>query len=369
MINVLVTGSDGFLGKNLCIQLKENNNYIVNECNRKTSRDELQSYIKSADIIFHLAGTNRSSKNEDFKVNNEKFTHEICVIMQQLNVSPRIVFSSTIKVTENNPYGTSKKDAETHLETFANQNNSGLAIFRLPNLYGKWSRPNYNSVIATFCHNISRNLKIEIINGERTIEFAYVDDVVKDFIEIINTNFSDILFPKLKQSYKSNLNRIVKLLRSFSSMRDTLDILDCKDGFTKSLYSTYLSYVPPDNYFYDLVKNSDDRGDFVEFLKGKEFGQISYFSSKPGVTRGLHYHHTKTEKFLLIEGEAEFVSKDINTGKIFRLNVVSSQPQVIDTIPGCIHAITNTGKKDMKVIVWANEIFDKDKPDTIAKEI
>lgn len=369
MTDILVTGSNGFLGKNLITHLKQNDSFVINECNKQTKKEELQNYLKSADIIFHLAGTNRSSIDDEFKENNANFTQEICMMMEQLNVSPRIVYSSTVKFNENSLYGTSKRNAENHLESFAKKNNSGLAIFRLPNLFGKWSKPNYNSVIATFCHNISRKKEITINDGNRMIEFAYVDDVVEDFIAIINKDFNKILFPKVKQTYKSNLNEIVELLKSFSSIGENLEILNFNNGFTKSLYSTYLSYVPSNNYYYDLVKNSDDRGDFVEFIKSKEGGQISYFTSKPGVTRGLHYHHTKTEKFLIIEGEAEFVSKNLDSEEIFKINVNSSEPQVIDTIPGCVHAITNVGKTDLKALVWANEIFDKDKPDTIAEEI
>ncbi len=268
-----------------------------------------------------------------------------------------------------NPYGRSKLHAEIHLLNLYMATGNNIYIYRLPNVFGKWCRPNYNSVVATFCHNISRGLPIQVNNPETELSLVHVDDVISSFIDILKNQPDDQLYKYVSPVYDIKLGALADQLVRFRDSRETLVTEPVGNGFTRVLYATYISYISPDKFKYSLAKREDQRGCFVEMLKTQDSGQFSFFTAHPGITRGGHYHHIKTEKFLVIKGEARFGFRHIGTNETFEIVTTGEHPEIVETVPGWSHDITNIGDEEMVVMLWANEIFDANRPDTIAHKV
>ena len=367
---VLITGSEGFIGKNLSINIGSKLPEIkILKFNRGHDINDLNKMIKEADFLFHLAGENRPKSIDNFYEVNHGLTEEICNLLKSNKKDIPIVFASSTKVDEENDYGKSKLAAEECLINLYNNGFSKVNIFRLANVFGKWCKPNYNSVVATFCHNIIRGLDIVIDDASSKIDLIYIDDLVKVFIDLLEnkTNSSELIHTI--DSYSTTVGELASDINLIHEKRLSQYVEDVGSGYMRALYSTYLSYLDKDNFIHDLISNNDERGNFVEMLKTKNSGQVSFFSAHPGVTRGGHYHHTKNEKFLVILGTAKFRFKNMLNQEYFEINVNSNKPQIVETVPGWAHDITNIGESEMLVMLWSNEVYDEKNPDTFWEEI
>ena len=367
-MKILVTGSRGFLAKNLIIKLRENGYTDILSYNRSHTLKTLNKFIEECDIIFHLAGKNRSKNNKEFEEVNYELTKYICdrVVIAQKRIP--IIYSSSILASKGNYYGRSKKKAENYLLKYSNINKSKTYIYRLPNIFGKWAKPNYNSVIATFCHNIANNKKIDIYDKSQTLSLIHIDDVVEIFLSHLKKNNYKSGYKKINKIHSVKLIKIAEYLEYFKKTNLNLDFSNNKDSFKKKLYSTYISYLPKNKFSYFLKNNFDNRGNFVEITKNSD-GQHSYFTAKPKITRGNHYHHMKVEKFLILKGVAEFKFKHIISNITYKIKVKAEDNKVVISIPGWAHSVTNIGKSEMIVFLWANEVYNKNKPDTYSHEV
>jgi len=367
-MRILITGANGFIARNLSVHLKEMDGVSVLEFSRKNTQQELINMCSDADAVVHLAGINRPENDDEFSEGNHHLTEVICNALKSTGRKIPILFTSSIQAKLNNPYGSSKLAAENAINSYSKTTGSNVFIYRLPNVFGKWCKPNYNSVVATFCYNIVNNLEVNISDPNVELNLVYIDDVVKDFVskifpkEITNTT-------EVNPVYNIKLSELATLVRTFRDDNELLNIERVGDGLTRCLYSTYLSYKTPDMFSYKLMSHKDNRGVFVEMLKTKDSGQFSYFTAHPGVTRGGHYHHSKNEKFLVIKGDAKFKFRNIVTNESFELNTSGQTPEVVETIPGWSHDITNEGDEEMIVMLWANEIFDSKNPDTYSSSL
>ncbi|MBT4434873.1 SDR family oxidoreductase [bacterium] len=364
---ILVTGANGFIGKNLITKLNELDNYDIITFNRKNKLKELNKIVSKSDLIIHLAGENRPKDISDFSKVNSLLTKELCKTIEKTGRNIPLIFSSSVQAKDDNPYGLSKKEAENTIISFHKKTRNPCVIYRLPGVFGKWCKPNYNSVVATFCYNIANGNSISISDPSKVISLVYIDDVINNFLNlVINSNFdSKLIQREITPIYSTNLTDLANQIHAFSNCRTNLITESVGAGFKRALYSTYLSYLPPENFSYSLPQHADSRGVFVEMLKTSNSGQFSFFTSRPGITRGSHYHHTKTEKFLVVKGKAKFGFRHIITNETYELFTSSEKPQVVETVPGWTHDIKNVGDEEMVAILWANEIFDPNVPDTI----
>jgi UDP-2-acetamido-2,6-beta-L-arabino-hexul-4-ose reductase len=369
-MNVLVTGSSGFVGRNLVSWLKKIEDYRVLEFDIDNTDQDLSDALTQADYIIHLAGVNRPQSEEEFKRGNVALTERICQQLLAAGRSTPILLSSSIQAELDNPYGVSKRQAEEVLADYAQRSGARVVIFRLTNVFGKWCRPNYNSVVATFCHNVANDLPIAISDPRREIEFIHVDDVIGCFWDELKVDGpSGVHYRAGRPSYPITLGRLADLLRSFRSSRQSLIVPDFSDPFTHKLYGTFLSYLAPNDFAYDLTMRTDERGSLAEFVKSRPFGQIFVSRTKPGITRGNHYHHTKTEKFLVLEGEAVVRFRQIKSIEVIEYVVRGEDFRVLDIPTGYTHSIENVGSGELITLFWASEIFDPDRPDTIWEEV
>ena len=366
-MKIVVTGSRGFMGKNLCVFLREQN-YEVLEIHRETNHSDFLSYLSKADFVFHLAGVNRPENPAEFQVGNVDLTQLIINVLTQSNRGIPIVLASSTQVDYDNDYGASKLSAERLVENYSKATGAPSYIYRLPNVFGKWAKPNYNSFIATFCYNTISSDEIIINDPDALVRLVYIDDVCASFLELLDGKASSG-FQKLPAEFNTTVGQVANIISSFRSSRTTLITERVGAELTRALYSTYLSYTPPEQFNYSVPSYADERGVFCEMLKTKDSGQFSFFTAHPGITRGGHYHHTKNEKFLVIKGEAVFKFENISTGQRHELTVNGSNPEIVETVPGWTHDITNSGDEELIVMLWANEIFDRQRPDTITKEL
>ncbi|MFN3320612.1 MAG: UDP-2-acetamido-2,6-beta-L-arabino-hexul-4-ose reductase [Allorhizobium sp.] len=375
-MRVLITGADGFLGKNLQLHLSSRGDVEVSLFCRRHSVEQLSEMLHGVDFVFHLAGINRPKDPAEFLVGNTHLTRELCVALANLATKTGrkvpVVYTSSTQAVRDNSYGESKRAAEDAL--FALQSTHGVPVhvFRLPNVFGKWSKPNYNSVVATFCYNIARGLPIEINDDTAALTLVYVDHVIERFISIIDGSDLDVNssgFSSVHPQYTMTVGEVADLIKSFKDSRDTLVVGHVGSGFVRAMYSTYVSYLPPVEFAYAIPVHADQRGVFVEMLKTSDCGQVSYFTAHPGVTRGGHYHHSKTEKFLVIKGRAQFKFRHVHTGEVYELVTSGEKSEVVETVPGWAHDITNVGDDEMIVLLWANEVFDRQRPDTFAYQL
>lgn len=370
---VLVTGANGFIGKNLVVRLKELSNISVTTFVRGDDVVRLHQLVSQADAVVHLAGENRPADEAAFVQVNAGLTSALCgAIHQEFGCTGRhvpLVLASSTMVERDNPYGRSKLAAEEAVQVLSEDTGNPCVIFRFPGVFGKWCKPNYNSVVATFCHNIARDIPIQINDPAASLRLVYVDDVVTALLNALEAPASRCVPAKVKPEYTTTLGELANQIRAFGECRSTLLMDRVGTGFVRALYATYLSCLPNDKFSYQVTQHVDPRGVFVEMLRTPDSGQFSYFTVHPGITRGGHYHHTKTEKFLVIKGEALFRFRHLLTKEFVELRTSGDTPQVVDTIPGWTHDITNIGSDEMVVILWANENFDREKPDTVASKV
>ena len=367
-MRVLVTGSNGFIGKNLIISLNELGiSYEV--FTRRNSTKDLQGLIKKSDFVIHLAGENRPEDEDDFEVVNSGLTLLICNEIRLIEKNIPIILASSTQAEHDNLYGKSKLSAEIAIKNLTDNTGNSSYIYRLPGVFGKWCKPNYNSVVATFCHNISHNLPIQVNNPDFELSLVYIDDVVEEFVKIIQGAKGDKKELSVQPEYKIKLGDLADQIKIFKESRDSLISEKVGSGLIRKLYSTYLSYLSPEQFSYLIPSYGDERGMFAEILKTKDSGQFSFFTAKPGVTRGGHYHHSKTEKFLVIQGKARFGFRHVASDETHEIITTSKELKIVETVPGWSHDITNIGTEEIIVMLWANEIFDPDNPDTIAHKV
>lgn len=372
-MKILITGANGFVGRNLRQHLAERSDIEVTCLTRDDSISLLDDKLSGVECVIHLAGVNRPDDPVEFGEGNHLLTAALAdALVRRANPGQppvRLAFASSIQASLDNPYGASKRAAEQAL--FAAQASGAIVahIFRLPNVFGKWCKPNYNSAIATFCHNIARDLPIRVDNPEAALRLIYIDDVIATLLAVIDgavpATTSDG-FAIASPEYRSNVGEVVETLRAFRASRETLVTEAVGHGLTRALYATYVSYLPCERFAYPVPMHGDPRGVFVEMLKTHDSGQFSYFTAHPGITRGGHYHHSKTEKFLVIKGKARFRFRQMETGQEHALDTSGERAEIVETVPGWTHDITNIGDDEMVVMLWANEIFDRDNPDTFA---
>jgi UDP-2-acetamido-2,6-beta-L-arabino-hexul-4-ose reductase len=368
-MKVLITGADGFIGKNLIAHLRERGDVEVLSFTRGDDASLLYSLMLEVDFVFHLAGVNRPQNPQEFQSGNTDLTQALCDAIKASNKRLPVVYTSSSQAEHDNPYGSSKRGAEEALLELAGTCGTAVHLFRLPNVFGKWARPNYNSVVATFCHNITRDLPIQINDPQARINLVYIDDVVNHFIDVMGGKLAGEPFVSVAPQYSIAIGELAEQLYSFRDSRKSMITDPVGTGLVRALYSTYLSYLPPERFTYEVPKYGDQRGVFVEVLKTKDSGQFSYFTAHPGITRGGHYHHSKTEKFLVIKGKACFRFRHIVSGEFYELFTDGEQPEIVETVPGWTHDITNVGDDEMVVMLWANEIFDREHPDTFTRPV
>ena len=364
-MKILVTGSSGFIGKNLISELRNQGFSDILEYDVDTELDKLQKYTSECNFIFHLAGVNRPQNQDEFMQGNFGFTSILLDFLKKNNNKSPILITSSTQAALKNAYGESKKAGEDLMFDYSNTTGVPVYVFRLTNVFGKWCRPNYNSAVATFCHNTANNLDLQINDRNTLLKLIYIDDVISSFVNILKNGFSETkthLF--INPEYEITLGDIADLLKSFKDSRENLQIPDMKVEFEKKLYSTYLSYLPENEFSYFLKMNVDERGSFTEFLKTKERGQVSVNISKPRITKGNHWHHSKNEKFLVVSGQGVIRFRKIDSSDILEYFVSGEKLEVVDIPVGYTHNIENLGNDDMVTIMWANESFDKEKPDT-----
>ena len=367
-MSVLVTGACGFVGKNLIVRLNELGIQVLNYT-RKNSTQDLEELIMDADYVVHLAGENKPKDEKDFEVVNAGLTSSICDVVRSSGKNIPIILASSTQAELDNKYGKSKLDAEASVKALEIDTGCPVFVYRLPGVFGKWCKPNYNSVVATFCHNISHDLPIQVNNPDYELNLVYIDDVVEEFVKIIQGTNDDKKVLSVQPQYKIKLGDLAKQIKIFSESRDSLITERVGSGLVSKLYATYLSYISPKQFTYSIPSHVDERGMFVEILKTKDSGQFSFFTSKIGVTRGGHYHHSKTEKFLIIKGKARFAFRHVVSDETHEIIATSNELKIVETVPGWSHDITNIGTVDLIVMLWANEIFDPDNSDTIAYKV
>lgn len=369
-MKILVTGAKGFVGTNLVTELKNRNYNEVYECDINTTDEELEEYTKNCEFVFHLAGVNRPENEEDFMKGNFGFTSVLLEKLKKYKNKAPILITSSIQAALDNPYGKSKKAGEDLMFSYEKETGSKVLVYRLPNVFGKWCRPNYNSAVATFCNNIANDLPITVNDPEVILNLVYIDDVVSEFINALEGKENKIdNFCNIPTVHTIKLGKIVELINSFKSSRENLQLPNMKDEFSKKLYSTYLTYLPEDKFSCPVKMNIDDRGSFTEIFKTEERGQVSVNISKPGIVKGNHWHHTKNEKFIVVSGTGIIRFRKIGTDKVIEYKVSGDKLEVVDIPCGYTHNIENIGSTDMVTIMWANELFDKNKPDTYFLEV
>jgi UDP-2-acetamido-2,6-beta-L-arabino-hexul-4-ose reductase len=370
-MRVLITGANGFVGRNLQLRLRERSDVQVLCYSRDQQTTQLAGMLEGVDFVFHLAGVNRPQDPKEFTTGNTDFTRFLChAVASAARATGKpipILYTSSTQAILDNAYGRSKRDAEDVLAAAGMDPLVPVHVFRLPNVFGKWCRPNYNSVVATFCHNVARNLPIQVNDPHATLTLAYIDDVVESFINVMDGK-APMVGPdgivSVQPQYTATVGQLANLIRAFHESRDSLMTERVGAGLMRALYATYVSYLPVEAFAYNVPQHADSRGIFVEMLKTPDCGQFSFFTAHPGVTRGGHYHHSKTEKFLVIKGQALFRFRHMQTGQTHELQTSGDKPQIVETVPGWTHDITNTGSDEMVVMLWANEIFDRSRPDT-----
>lgn len=372
-MRVLITGSNGFVGKNLVAHLAECKDVEVLRFTRDSSLHDLSEAVGSADFVCHLAGVNRPKDLVEFTEGNVGLTRNLCKALRELaRTTGRklpVLYTSSIQADRDNPYGLSKLEAERLLLAYQAETSAAVYIYRLPNVFGKWCKPNYNSAVATFCHNIATGVAVQINDPATVVSLVYVDDVINSFMKVMRGELATGIDCEVSPRYSATVGELVTQIEGFHQSRDSLITDRVGTGLTRALYSTYLSYLPADSFSYRVPKYSDARGAFVEVLKTPDCGQFSYFTAHPGVTRGGHYHHSKTEKFLVIKGRARFGFRHILSAEAFEILTNGETPQIVETVPGWSHDITNVGDDDMLVMLWANEVFDRQRPDTFAHRV
>lgn len=386
-MNILITGAEGFIGKNLVAALRNirdgkdctaniGSDLTIFEYDKDTDAQLLDEYCREADFVFHLAGVNRPENQEEFMEGNFGFTSVLLGTLKKHENTCPVMVSSSIQAELDNLYGKSKKAGENLVFSYGKETGADILVYRFPNVFGKWCRPNYNSAVATFCHNIAQGLPIKVNDPNVEMNLVYIDDVVENLLnhlrrggEAVEKQLKNNKFYEVSPVHKVRLERIADLIYSFKNSREERSVPDMSDAFTKKLYSTYLSYLSKDEFSYDLKMNIDERGSFTEFIRTPDRGQVSVNVSKPGIVKGNHWHHTKNEKFLVVSGRGVIRFRKIDSDEVLEYFVSGEKMEVVDIPVGYTHNIENLGDTDMVTIMWANEPFDSDKPDTYFLEV
>lgn len=388
-MNILVTGANGFVGKNLTARLetlrdgrdRTRPSLQIGEiyrCTREMSPEALADCCKKADLVVHLAGVNRPKDPEEFAAGNTDFTRTLLETLRKSGNRCPVLLASSIQASltgrfAGSPYGQSKKAAEELLLAYGEETGAAGMIYRLPNLFGKWCRPNYNSVVATFCHNISRELPITASDPAVELELVYIDDLIDEILDAMegHPHRSEGAYCRVPVSHRVTLGEIVRLLHSFHDQPRTLLLPEIPEGsFEKKLYSTYLSYLPPEKIAFPLKMNVDERGSFTELLKTASCGQVSVNISKPGITKGQHWHNSKWEFFMVVAGHGLIQERRIGSDEKIEFEVSGDQIQAVHMLPGYTHNIINLSETESLVtVMWANELFDPSRPDTYFEEV
>jgi UDP-2-acetamido-2,6-beta-L-arabino-hexul-4-ose reductase len=368
-MKILVTGSNGFVGKNLVLRLREQAEHEVLTFVRGQADAALRDALAQADAVVHLAGENRPADVQAFVEVNTGLTERLCRGLKILGKTIPVLFASSAQAEQDNPYGRSKLAAEQALQALATEHGNPVAVYRLPGVFGKWCKPNYNSVVATFCHNKAHDLPVQINDASARVRLVYVDDVVNALLAQLASAWAGLVRPAVAPEYGITLGELSDQIDAFKNCRTSLVSERVGTGLIRALYATYVSYLPTESFVYDVPVHGDARGVFVEMLKTPDAGQFSFFTAHPGITRGGHYHHTKTEKFLVIKGHARFGFRHMLTNEVHQIETQGEKPQVVETVPGWTHDITNIGTDEMVVMLWANEVFDRASPDTIASKV
>jgi UDP-2-acetamido-2,6-beta-L-arabino-hexul-4-ose reductase len=367
-VHVVVTGAAGFVGRNLSERLRELGRHRITLLTHSSDEKATAAALASADFLFHLAGVNRPRDDAEF-AGNAAMTQSLCEALLAAGRRTPVAYASSTQAQFENPYGRSKRAAEEVLQRYSEAARAPVYLLRLTNIFGKWGRPNYNSVVATFCHQIARGLPIRINDAAAPLTLIHIDDVVAGFLRLLESAPETGGYVESGPVYDTTVGAVAQALQEFAASRVSLLCPRVGSGFARALYSTYVSYLPPQSFAYDVPLRTDPRGEFVEMLKTPDCGQFSYFTALPGITRGEHYHHTKTEKFLVIRGTARFAFRNLDTGQTHELTAQGGEGRIVETIPGWVHNITSIGNDELVVMLWANEIFDRTHPDTQAMKV
>ena len=373
-MNALVTGASGFIGKNLVVALRRAEVEVA-EIDVDASPEAWLAGARGAGVVFHLAGVNRPEHETEFETGNVGSLGALFAALDQAAaedrgaVRPLIVLSSSTQAYHDGPYGRSKLAAERALEAYSARTDTPAAIYRLPGVFGKWCRPNYNSVVATFCHNVARGLPITISDPSSVVELVHVDDAVAQFMTHLESRSEGVTRGTARPTFTIGLGELAERIRGFRAVRDTLEVADASDPFTRRLLGTYTSYVPLADLAYALEQRTDTRGTLAELLKSPHFGQMFVSRTKPGITRGNHYHDQKVEKFCVLEGDAVIRFRPVLGDEVTEHRVSGTDFKVVDIPPGMTHSIENVGTTEMIVLFWASEILDRDRPDTHSSEV
>lgn len=366
-MKILITGAKGFIGRNLIAELRNRSYQHILEYDKDTKLEILDDYCKECDFVYNLAGVNRPQNQKEYMEGNFDFVDELLKALKRHKNFCPIMISSSIQAVQDNPYGKSKKAGEDLMISYSQETGSQIFIYRFPNVFGKWCRPNYNSVIATFCHNIAHDLPIQVNNRNTIMKLVYIDDVVEELIQALNgkANKKEDGYCYVAPVHTKCLGEIADLIYSFKESRETKQIPDMtENSFSKKLYSTYLSYLPEDQFSYPLKMNVDERGSFTEIIRTVDRGQFSVNISKPGIAKGDHWHHTKNEKFLVVSGRALIQLRKKGSKEIIEYHVSGEKMVVVDIPPGYAHTIINEGDTDLITFMWSNECFDPERTDT-----
>lgn len=371
-MNVLVTGAKGFIGKNLISELERREGVSVLPFDIDTPSELLDEYCRECDFVFNLAGVNRPEHVEEFMEGNFGFATTLVETLKKYGNTCPVMNSSSIQAALENPYGKSKKAGEDMMFSYGLESGAQVYIYRFPNVFGKWCRPNYNSAVATFCHNIAHNLPIQVNDRSTVMHLVYIDDVVEELLQALDrhphVNADGYCYVPVE--HEITLGEIVNLLYRFQESRSNFMIPDMSENsFEKKLYSTYLSYLPEEEFSYPLVMHEDARGSFTEILKSADRGQVSINISKPGITKGNHWHHTKNEKFVVVSGKALICFRKYGEDRVIEYHVSGDKLEVVDIPTGYTHSIINEGETDLVTLMWCNECFNPGRPDTIYEPV
>lgn len=369
-MRVLITGSGGFVGRNLMATLSQRGGYELRGFDIEDRAESLADHVAWAEAVVHLAGVNRPRQVEEFQTGNAGLTARLVDLAEASRRSIPLVFSSSTQAELDNPYGKSKEQAEELVLAYARRTGAPVHVFRLPNVFGKWCRPNYNSAVATFCHCIARDLPISVNDPTAPLTLVYIDDVVAAFEAALGGKAQrEGRFCVVPDIHRTTVGEVAELLKSFHAARVDLSLPQLADGLQKKLFATYLSYLPENGFSYPLMMHCDARGSFTEFLRTRERGQVSINISKPGITKGNHWHHTKHEKFLVVSGRAAIRFRKIGSAEVLSYEVSGERLEVVDIPPGYTHNITNIGEGDLVTVMWVNEAYDPKRPDTWFEEV
>lgn len=367
-MNILITGARGFMGKNLRSALtgRYGDAHRLMLLDMPHTEEELLAAAAEADFVFHLAGVNRPTDPADFQKGNADFTRQLLTLLKERGKRPPVLLSSSIQAALENPYGQSKLSAEQAVADYGRETGAAVYLYRLPNVFGKWSRPNYNSAVATFCHNVARGLPITVNDPSVTLRLVYIDDVVEEFLRAMEGQpHREGEWCAVQPVHEVNLGHMAELIQSFPALRDSLTAPDQSDPLVKKLYATYLSFLPPEDFSRPTVTHADQRGSFTELLHMGSRGQVSLNVSKPHITKGDHWHQTKHEKFIVLQGEGVIRFRKVGDSTVIAYKVSGENLTVVDIPTGYTHSIENTGDTDMLTLMWANEVFDPAHPDTL----